>query len=250
MKKNMRLWVLVAVGSLLLGARAGGAETQTVNYRSYTHAVPHELPNDYEYRTARVFDPPLAEKKGFFSLFSATKEGPPALENANPAENGIQLRLKVRELGQQLLTNLKEPLEEETLTLATFVNLNQLYKTSSLGRYLSEQMIGEFQAAGLNVLEVRKSAGLMIREGYGEYSLSRDMGELSYVHAAQVMFVGTYTVSDGQLFLAARLLRNSDGLVLSSAGLVMPLDPVTAGLLADEAIPRGGSKVVSVQPLK
>lgn len=249
MKKN--LWLRL----LLIGLFWGGggewarAESAPFVYRSYVQPTPQELPSDYEYRTARVFAPSPAEPGGLWSLLAGKKDPAPTDPGLKSAENGLQLRLKVRELARQLLVNVKQPLEEETITMATFVNLGHLYKTSSLGRCLTEQMLGEFQAAGLNVLEVRKSVGMMIREGFGEYSLSRDMGELSYVHAAQVMLVGTYTVSDGQLFLAARLLRNSDGLVVSSAGMVFPLDSVTAGLLADEATPRGGNKVVSVQTL-
>lgn len=212
-------------------------------------AFPQELPRDYIYRTERLSEPEAVAKNPLLALFTCKSDCPPGPAPDNPAEDGLQLRLKVRELGRQLLLTARQPLEEETITIASFVNLNHFYKTSSLGRYISEQLIGEFQAAGLNVLEFRKSVGLMIREGAGEYSLSRDMGELSYVHAAQVMLVGTYTVSEGQLFLAARLLRNRDGMVLASGGMVFPLDAVTTSLLADEALPRGGNKVVSVQTL-
>ena len=166
-----------------------------------------------------------------------------------PAAEGMELKLRVRELCRQLLLNAKEPfVEDYVLTVNSFVNLNNLYATSTLGRYLGEQMIGELQTAGADVIDVRKSAGVMIREGYGEYGLSRRMEELSYIHASQAMVVGTYTRAEGQLFLNVRVLRNSDGLVLSHGAVVCPLDPLTVKMLADEAAPPRPAGVVGVLP--
>jgi hypothetical protein len=63
------------------------------------------------------------------------------------------------------------------------------------------------------------------------------MNELSYIHNAQAMIVGTYTYADNQIMLNARLLRNRDGMVLSHASLTFELDPVTRQMLADESSP-------------
>ncbi len=208
---------------------------------------PHHVNSDYQYKTGR-FTPPPSEKTlwDYLSFFSWKPD--PHQGHHFPAKESIAIRARVRELTIQLISNSKETfVDEYALTVNTFVNLSNLYKTSTLGRYISEQMIGELQMAGAEVIDVRKSAGLMIHERLGEFGLSRRMNELSYVHASQAMVVGTYTYAQGQIIINARLLRNSDGLVISNSSIAFELDPVTLQMLADEAMPPQGGGMVKVE---
>lgn len=216
----------------------GIAVGETLSGQSPGLDYPQTISSEYLYKTGRIVQAP-AGRRNFWD-YLAFFAWPPDADQRHlfPAEEATAMRGRVRELARQLLLNSQESVAEEyVLTVNTFVNLNNLYKTSSLGRYISEQLIGELQLAGVEVIEVRKSAGLMIHEGHGEYGLSRVMEELSYVHASQAMVVGTYTYAGDQIFLNARLLRNSDGMVLSNGSLVFELDPVTGQMLADEAMP-------------
>ena len=202
----------------------------------------------YVYRTGELESTTAADNapdRDFFSWLPWKKDTTP---RPLPAAEAMELKLRVRELCRQLLATASEPLVDDyTLTVNSFVNLNDLYATSALGRLLGEQMIGELQSAGAEVIDVRKSAGLMVREGYGEYGLSRHMEELSYIHATQAMVAGTYSQADGQLFLNVRVLRNTDGAVLAHGSLVCPLDDLTRRLLADEAAPPPPAGVVTVR---
>ncbi|HIJ91715.1 MAG: FlgO family outer membrane protein, partial [Desulfobulbaceae bacterium] len=87
------------------------------------------------------------------------------------------------------------------------------------------------------VIEVRKTPGMMVSPYHGEYALSRSMDEISLVQTAQAVVVGTYAVAGQEIFVNARLLRNNDNRVLSSASLVLPIDAMTANLLANESMP-------------
>ncbi|MBU0484778.1 MAG: hypothetical protein KKB30_09730 [Proteobacteria bacterium] len=206
-----------------------------IPYRNYYYNYPHSLPGDYVYRTARVFPPPT-KRKGNWHIFSWFR-GEPRQPKANPgqqANQGLELREKVRDLASQLVLNGGDSFEEYAVTVSTFVNLDNLYQTSSLGRYLSEQLITDLQLSGVEVVEVRKTPAILIKQQAGEYGMSRDMDELSFVHSSQAMVVGTYTFVDDQIFLNARLLRNKDKVVLSSASMVFGLDQISGGLLAHE----------------
>lgn len=214
-----------------------------VFWPSTTIAVdyPQAMELDYQYRTPRVPEPTAEKTLWDYLSFFAIKTKDPGQEV--PAAEAEELRTRTRELVRQLLQNSSDGLAEEyVLTVNSFVNLNSLYKTSSLGRYLSEQMIGELQAAGVEVIDVRKTTSLMIRESFGEYGLSRDMHELRNNHDSQAMLVGTYTYANGQILLNARVLRNADGKVISHANSAFALDSLTGQLLKDEAAPprRGG----------
>ncbi len=205
---------------------------------------PHPLPPDYVYRTSRVFPPPPTSHIAPAGAEAKQAASAGLLEPAA----GEKLAQGISILSKQLLENAKEEIDDSYgLMVTTFVNLNRLYSTSSLGRYISEQMISELQFAGINIIDVRKTPALMISEGHGEYGLSRDMDELSFVQPVQAMVVGTYTVAEGKIFINARVLRNEDGMVLSAAQLSLDADAVVARLLADEGMPVGPGKALQVR---
>ncbi len=220
----------------MLSISAQAAVNQGVSNNAYALDYPQPLPSDYVYRTERR-SPPSAKNiwdyLSFFTWQPAVKQKP-----RSRAAESRALQKRVADLARQLTANAGESIADEyVITVNTFVNLNSLYKTSDLGRYICEALIGDLQKAGIEVIDVRKSAGLMIRQQYGVYALSRDMNELSYIHNAQAMIVGTYTYAHNQIMVNARLLRNQDGMVLSHASLTFELDPVTRQMLADESSP-------------
>lgn len=211
---------------------------------------PQAVKLDYQYRTSRLTEPPAEKTLWDYLSFFAVKHSPEPGEEF-PAAEAEELRARTRELACQLLQNAQGGLADEyVLTVNSFVNLHSLYKTSSLGRYLGEQMIGELQAAGVEVLDVRKSNGLMIREQFGEYGLSRDMNELSRSHGSQAMVVGTYTYANGQILLNARVLRNADGMVLSHANIAFALNALTVEMLKDEAMPPRRGALVKIEAME
>lgn len=232
MQRSMVIGV-VMVGVLSAGFFCGTA--QAVDF-------PQPMPPDYQYRTTRVVEPPEAKTFWDYLSFFAMRR-PQDSEQEFPAAEAEELRARIRELVRQLRQNASDGLADEyVLTVNSFVNLDSLYKTSSLGRYLGEQLIGELHSAGVAVIDVRKSNSLMIRESYGEFGLSRDMQELRSTHGSQAMVVGTYAYANGQILLNARVLRNSDGMVISQANIAFALDGLTGQMLRDEARPprRGG----------
>lgn len=209
----------------------------TPAYRPYFYNYPHAIPPDYVFRTARVFSPQNMSS----SVFAGFGSGQPGGSAAGSAGQGAALQAKVNELGKALIANASEVVADEyVVAVSTFVTLDNLYATSSLGRYLGEQLFSTLQQSGLEVIEVRKTPGMMVSPHHGEYALSRNMDELGLVQAAQAVVVGTYTVAGQEVFVNARLLRNEDNRVLSSASMVLPIDAMTANLLANESMPASG----------
>ncbi|MGV1099929.1 FlgO family outer membrane protein [Thiovibrio sp. JS02] len=210
---------------------SGGQVRPVPVYRPYFYNYPHALPPDYVFRTARVFSP--------HNLALPLPGGGKGAGGAGALpDQGAALKTAITQLGKALLVNAREDVVDEyVVAVSTFVNLDNLYATSSLGRYLGEQFIGELQQAGVEVVEVRKTPGMMISEHHGEYGLSRDMDELGFVQSAQAMVVGTYTVTEQEVLVNVRLLRNEDNMVLSTANAVLPLGSLTAGMLANESMP-------------
>ena len=202
-------------------------------YRPYFYNYPHAIPPDYVFRTARVFSPQNMSRSLLPGLGSGQTGGA-----TSGVGQGAALQAKINQLGKALIANASEVVADEyVVAVSTFVSLDNLYATSSLGRFLGEQLLSTLQQSGLEVIEVRKTPGMMVSPYHGEYALSRSMDEIGLVQGAQAVVVGTYTVAGQEIFVNARLLRNDDNRVLSSASLVLPIDAMTANLLANESMP-------------
>lgn len=216
-------------------------------YKEYSLDYPHPVTRDYVYRTPRVY------QSGGEQPGSLSGEQRPGLHAKPliPAEEGTELGLRVRELVAELLATSRESVVGELqVAVASFVNLDQLYETSGMGRYISEQMLHELQRAGVDVVDVRMMPSMKISQGHGEYVLSRDMGELNYVHEVDAVVAGTYTVADGQIFINTRLLSAGTGMILSSGSAVFEIDSAVAALLQRAGQPVSSPVAVGIQSYK
>ncbi len=195
----------------------------------YVYNLPHRVPPDYVYRTERVF---AAHDRTVPPGGQAGATPPPPAATPADAE---RLVTAIRSLAADIVRQGEVDTDAQVI-VTTFVNLDDLYRTSGLGRLLQETAIHALRRAGLSVIEVRKTPSILVRQRFGEYGLSRDIEEIPYVHLADAVMVGTYRQAAGQLFVAARLLDNTDNQVLGSAETVLPVSALISDLLADERV--------------
>jgi len=146
----------------------------------------------------------------------------------------------IKEIARQLFDHLEDQDPEvgilaDGLAFTVFTDLKKLRRTSSFGRYLSEQLMTEFQQRGYRVFEVRKSQEILIQEKRGEYGLSRSADEIESPIPARALLTGTYTLAGGTVMVNAKILDNKDALMLSSATVFFAKSEMTDGLLADSA---------------
>ncbi|MBU0673795.1 MAG: hypothetical protein KJ950_04050 [Proteobacteria bacterium] len=239
MKKILMIVLIGVIGmsSLALALEGDGLRQITVVSRSRLvvadnggglSRVSARGQEEYSFRTGMFFQERKESDSSWFGFRSVFRD--PEAEVA-----GNILPGEVKDLARQLIHHGGVWMKEDAVVaVATFVNLNHLYTTSALGRFLAEQLIAELQQGGVKVVEIRKSPAMLIRYGSGEYGLSRDMDELSYVQQAGVTVVGTYLESNDRVYLNARIIRNQDNMVVSTAALDLAMDEEVRMLLADE----------------
>jgi len=107
------------------------------------------------------------------------------------------------------------------LGVTTFVNLDDLYHTSSFGRMVSEQLMSELTMRGFDVVELRHSDALHFMETTGELALSRDVGQVRKERQLGGVIVGTYLASPERVYVNARLIDPSTSVVLSAGSVEM-----------------------------
>lgn len=150
------------------------------------------------------------------------------------------LRTEIQGLANDLFRNLADADPEngdlnKGVLVCTFVELKKLSRTSSLGRYVAEQLMNEMQNRHYEVVETRKSQAVMMQEKRGEFGLSRNPAEVSQTVAAGAMLTGTYTPSKDSIVINARIVDNRSAKLLSSATAIIPRNQLAEQLLADTA---------------
>lgn len=108
------------------------------------------------------------------------------------------------------------------LGIMTFVDLDNLYGSSSFGRFLGEQLMTELSMRGYNVIELRKSDVMQIMAFEGEFALSRDTQMLRGFQNLAGIIVGTYVSSSpDRVYINARLIDPKTASILSAGSVEM-----------------------------
>ncbi len=198
--------------------------------------MPHHLRNVI---LALLFMPLL----GCAQLFSGEQE-PVAVTGqqtlTRPHAEATGLVISVEAMAAELLTNLEDgdPFTGDLsggMVVTTFVETAKLTRTSSFGRYLSEQLINEFQRRSYPVVEIRKSTDIRVQQKRGEFGLARDENELRPDIAADTMLTGTYFIGPDDIIVTARILNNKSAVVMASSTAIFPKNKLTTRMLADTA---------------
>lgn len=117
------------------------------------------------------------------------------------------------------------------IIVASLANIDNLDGSSSFGRIVGQQLASAFANAGHKVIEMLLRNNVYIKQGNGEFLLSRNIRNLSAEHNVQTVVVGTYAVGAQNVYVTAKLISVPDSLVIASHDFALPLGPDTKNLL-------------------
>jgi len=140
-----------------------------------------------------------------------------------------ELKLKMRELAAQLVAGLEPALYGYIALPISFVPQDDYERTSSFGRFISEQMYYEFNQRGLPTSEYRLANQISLRED-GEFLLTRGSGT-KQLSPKVLYLVGTYYTDNQTIFVNARLIR-SNGQIMRTGQIIFALSPLVKRMLA------------------
>lgn len=115
--------------------------------------------------------------------------------------------------------------------VTTFVDLNDLGKTSVFGRMMAERLIDELNKQGFRVLEVRRAQDLFMKKDVGEMILTRDVAELGGTSNARSVLAGTYVATEQSVIINARLIDTKSPQVISTVSFEVVMTREIEGLL-------------------
>ncbi len=157
----------------------------------------------------------------FQALLAAGCSSPPPAALDPGYIDAQELKLKIRELADQMLASTDNTALTGLVAMpSSFVNLDNKAQTSSLGNLLGESLIYEFNQRGFPVREYRLTGNIDVLLKQGDFALLRQ-GLVSTAGTWAALIVGTYYTDKDAVFINARLVRASDGMVLRTGQLVL-----------------------------
>ncbi|MFB9867349.1 FlgO family outer membrane protein [Vreelandella sulfidaeris] len=158
------------------------------------------------------------------------------LGNANNtnAEPEPDLSALAHAAAEQMMTSNPELARYSPMIAATFVSIDNLSQSSTLGRISSELMASALARQGMQVREVKMRDSMFIEENVGELILSRQVQRLSAQHNARSILMGTYAQGQDYVYVSARVVRAGDAMVLGTADFRLPLNNNTRSLLESQ----------------
>lgn len=107
--------------------------------------------------------------------------------------------------------------------VANMVDMDDLDKSTTLGRLSMQQIGSRLSQHGFKVLEPRLAKELRMEKHDGEFMLTRESLELlSATHDAHAVLTGVYTRNGGRLFMSVRVVRLADSAVLAAYEYYLP----------------------------
>ena len=135
-------------------------------------------------------------------------------------------------IANELNRNLqKRDIMDAPVIVTTFVDLNDLGKTSVFGRMMAERLIDELSRKGFKVLEVRRAQDLFMKKDVGELILTRDVAELTGSSNARTVLAGTYVANEQSVIINARLIDTKSPQVISTVSYEVAMTQEIQGLL-------------------
>ncbi|MCB1876900.1 MAG: hypothetical protein KDH88_13085 [Chromatiales bacterium] len=115
--------------------------------------------------------------------------------------------------------------------VTSFVNVDDLTQSSSLGRIIGEQFASRMSQLGYRVIEMKLRDTVFIQEKNGEFMLSRKLRDISAEHQADGIVVGTYAVGKDHAYVTARVVQAVDSTLVAGHDYAIPLGPDAQSML-------------------
>jgi len=149
-----------------------------------------------------------------------------------PPQPDVSLVASSHMVADELITAIGDSIRrDKPLLAASFVDVNNLEKTTTFGRIVPQQFLSRFAQNGFSVMEMLLRKNIFIKEQGGEFLLSRAVKEIGESHEAEAVLVGVYAVGKTNLFVTAKVIGAKEGQVLASYDYELPLGPDIKHLL-------------------
>lgn len=122
----------------------------------------------------------------------------------------------------------------------TFVDNNELERTSHFGRVLQEHLAARLVQLGYTVKEIKLRPDLVIEPKSGETILSRQLSLLKETQPAQAILVGTTSMAQRTMYISARLINPNDATIIAARSYRLYMDKNVLAMFGLKTADGGG----------
>jgi TolB-like protein len=115
--------------------------------------------------------------------------------------------------------------------VTTLVEVDNLERSSTLGRLVAEHVAARLVTRGVQAVEVRAAKALFVRSATGEMILSRNPRDLSPTVTAKTVVAGTYAPAGDVVYVNLRAINPADGEILGATSYALTVTPAIRSLL-------------------
>ena len=112
---------------------------------------------------------------------------------------------------------------DRNIVVATFVNINDLEDSSTLGRLIAEQVSSRLTQVGYRVVELKLRKNIFMKQRGGEFMLSRAVQDVAAAHNAQAVVAGVYAVARDKVFVKSAVIQPVSAMVMSAYDYELPI---------------------------
>jgi len=154
-------------------------------------------------------------------------------ENAFQQKNMSSFTAVHERAADNLVANCGQYMDKtKPIIVTSLANIDDMKKSSTLGRMSSEVVAGRLAQHGFMVKEVKMSeSDVFVSEEQGEMILSRDLQQIGHKHEVQGFVVGTYAIGqeyryyNADVFISLRFVNVDNMIGCSTNYTVRNTDP-------------------------
>ncbi len=162
--------------------------------------------------------------KGGFGAFNPID---PATEIRD--SNLVRISYKIAD---KLLLNTSVKLNlDQTILVASFVNVKNIGRVSNFGRVMAECITTNLVQKGYSVVEIKLKESVYLKEDAEEFLFSKNAKKMIAKHNARTIVVGTYARAREDIYISARLVTTNNNRIISACDFKLPLSKNLKALL-------------------
>jgi TolB-like protein len=112
------------------------------------------------------------------------------------------------------------------LVVASLSNARNLERSSALGNIVADMIRTRLAQTGHKTSEIRLRSAVSLKQGNGEFMLSRNRRALRSDPTAAAVVTGTYATSYEKVYVSLKLVSTTDAHIIAGADFVVPLGSV------------------------
>ncbi|WP_158932819.1 FlgO family outer membrane protein [Acidisphaera sp. S103] len=153
---------------------------------------------------------------------AASSSSDPAI----PADQQADLSTLTYRAVDLILAAAPQVTDSTPLVVTSLSNTKDLERSSALGNIVADMIRTRLAQTGHRTSEIRLRSAVSLKQGDGEFLLSRNRRALRSDPAAAAVMTGTYATSDEKAYVSLKLISTADAHIISGADFVVPLDDV------------------------